>query len=78
MTRMWLCYMVLNLVTYNPSIRKVPGLKKWARDWNPYNDMYIAPRDPVHANPESRNWEIDPGLQSLIVCDRLSHPGNLA
>jgi hypothetical protein len=22
-------------------------------------------RDPVHANPESRDWETDPGLQSL-------------
>jgi hypothetical protein len=26
--------------------------------------MCIVLRDPVHANPESRDWEIGPGLQS--------------
>jgi hypothetical protein len=44
---------------------RIPGLKKWVRDWNPY--MCIVLRDPVHANPESRDWEIGPGLQSLVT-----------
>jgi hypothetical protein len=34
-------------------------LPPWLRHWR--NVL----RDPVHANPESRDWETDPGLQSL-------------
>jgi hypothetical protein len=37
--------------------RRAPA--PWLRHW--CNVL----RDPVHANPESRDWETDPGLQSL-------------
>jgi hypothetical protein len=33
--------------------------------------MCIVLRDPVDANPESRDWETDPGLQSLSTLFRI-------